>query len=450
MQVTTIETDGLGDRSYIISAGGIAVVIDPQRDIDRILTQLADHNLDLALICETHVHNDYVTGGLALSRVTGAEYAVNEDDDLSFDRRGVHTDDVIDLGPLSVRVLASPGHTPTHLAYLLQSDDQPGAVFTGGSMLYGTVGRTDLLGPDMTEGLTQQQYQSVRRMAEVLPGQTQVYPTHGFGSFCSSAGGGGSRTSGDIADERRENLACTTADEDTFVTELMEGFTAYPGYYAHMGLLNRAGPLAPGLGLPTSASPEELARRIERGEWVIDLRPRAEFAKGHLAGTISADVTGTIATDLGWTMPWGTPVGFVADDEQQVMAAQRELVRIGIDQPTAMRVGGLEEFAAGQTVESYPSATFADLAEHPQDTVVDVRRDDEWDAGHIQGALHRPKERLPDEAAELPDDQKLWVHCASGYRSSIAASLMARAGKRVVVVDDEFDNATDAKRPVTS
>lgn len=449
MQVTTIETDGLGDRSYVVSHSGVAVVIDPQRDIDRILSHLETRDLRLGLVCETHVHNDYVTGGLALARLSGADYVLNASDDVSFDRRGVDEDEVIDLGELSVRVLAAAGHTPTHLAYLVRTEGRDGALFTGGSMLYGTVGRTDLLGPDMTEGLTRQQYHSVRRLAESLPARTRVYPTHGFGSFCSSAGGG-SRTEGDIADERRENLACTTPDEDQFVVELVAGLSAYPSYYAHMGLLNRAGPQAAGLGLPPEVGHDELVARIDRGEWVLDLRPRRDFAEGHLAGTISADVEGTVATDLGWTMPWATPIAFVADSEDQVATAQRELARIGIDQASAMAIGGLASFAAGHEVRSYRTATFADLAGQPAATVVDVRRDDEWDEGHIEGALHVPMELLVDRATALPDDEELWVHCASGYRSSIAASLLARAGKQVVLVDDQFDHATDAHPAVSA
>ncbi|MGI9017353.1 MAG: MBL fold metallo-hydrolase [Euzebya sp.] len=443
MRVSTISTEGLGDRTYVVSHGNMAVVIDPQRDIDRVLDHLAEHDLDVALVCETHIHNDYVTGGLALSRITGADYVISAKDGVTFDRRAVDPDEVIDLDGLSVTVIASPGHTPNHLSYLVQSGTA--ALFTGGSMLYGTVGRTDLIGSEHTEGLTRAQYRSVRHMAKTLPADTEVYPTHGFGSFCASAGGG-DRTSGTIADERTENLACTSQDEDSFVRTLMNGFAAYPPYYAHMGPLNLAGPQAPDLGTLSAAEPEQLAKRMAMGEWVVDLRPRRDFAQRHLAGSVNVDVDGAVATYLGWAIPWGTPISLVADTREQIATAQRELVRIGIDRPLSMATGGVEAFAKGQQTEGYRAVTFADLAENAEVTVVDVRRQDEWDEGHIEGAIHLPMERVATGAAELPSDRDLWVHCASGYRASIASSLIARAGKRVVYVDDDWDNVADSGR----
>ena len=436
MEILTIETPGLGDRSYVVIADGHAVVVDPQRDVDRVLAILDRHGATLALVCETHVHNDYVTGGLALARATGADYVLNAADDVRFPHRGVVDGQELAVGPMTVQAIATPGHTPTHLSYLVRAGGDA-AVFTGGSMLYDTVGRTDLLGEALTDRLTRDQHASVRALARDLDADTAVQPTHGFGSFCSSAGGGG-RTSGTIADERTGNIACTTDDVEVFVRTLREGFTAHPPYYRHMAPLNLAGPFPPDLSAPATVAPEELSARVARGDWVVDLRPRRDFAADHLRGSINAEVGDSLATWLGWVLPWGTAVTLVADTDAEVAQAQRELVRIGLDRPLGMAVGGPDAFAAGQDRASHPVATFAEI---PADaTVVDVRRGDEWGEGHLDGAIHVPMEDLADRADTLPDTT-LWVHCASGFRASIAASLLARAGRAVVLVDDDVENA---------
>ena len=244
--VVTIETPGLGDRSYLVHDGAAAVVIDPQRDIDRMLDAASAAGARITHVLETHIHNDYVTGGLALARATGAAYVVAAAEDVNFSRTGVGDGDAIEAGGLSLTALATPGHTPGHLSYVLrEGGGGPAAVFTGGSMLFGAVGRTDLISPELAETLTRAQYNSVRRLAAELPDEVAVYPTHGFGSFCSATPTSG--VSSTIGRERRSNLALTS-DEDIFVRDLLAGLTAYPRYYAHMGPANRGGP-----GRPTSA-----------------------------------------------------------------------------------------------------------------------------------------------------------------------------------------------------
>jgi glyoxylase-like metal-dependent hydrolase (beta-lactamase superfamily II) len=215
MDIAIIETSSLGDRSYLISANGIGVVIDPQRDIDRIEKLASEKNATVTHVLETHIHNDYVTGGLELSRVAGAEYVVPEGDPLGYERRAVNDGDVVEAGPFSFQVLHTPGHTHHHVSYVLRDDTgSPVAVFTGGSMLYGSTGRTDLLGSDHTAELTHSQYHSVRRIADELPPDTAVYPTHGFGSFCSAT-----PTSGDSSTigEQLESNPALTQDEQTYV-----------------------------------------------------------------------------------------------------------------------------------------------------------------------------------------------------------------------------------------
>ncbi len=380
-----------------------------------------------------------MTGGLALARAVDAAYVLSAAEDVDFDHVGVGEGDEIPVGRFIVRALRTPGHTPHHMSYVVSEAGRPCAVFTGGSMLYGTVGRTDLIADDQTEELTRAQFRSVRRLAAELPDDVAVQPTHGFGSFCSSTQASGTDES-TIAIERATNVALTVDNEDRFVDTLMSGLTAYPRYYAHMGPRNRQGPTAPDLSPPTQVNPVELRRRIHAGDWVIDLRTRQAFAHSHLAGTLNVALDDKFVTYLGWTIPWGTPVTLVGDTAQEVTVAQRDLARIGIDRPTGAASGGLHEWAAGGQLRSYRRATFAELAEvvnRAEVVLLDVRRDDEWSTGHLRTAVHVPLDQLDDRLSEIPDGQ-VWVHCASGYRASIAASLLDRAGRRVVLIDDDW------------
>jgi rhodanese-related sulfurtransferase len=350
--------------------------------------------------------------------------------------------------------VATPGHTPGHLSYVLHAEAAaPVAVFTGGSLLYGAVGRTDLIGPDQTAGLTRAQYRSVRRLASDLPDPVAVYPTHGFGSFCSATPASG--TSSTIGAERVANIALTSDDEEGFVKELMAGLNAYPRYYEHMGPVNRRGPDAPDLAAPPASGPAGLRRRIAAGDWVVDLRQRRDFAGRHLAGSVSVELGDSFATYLGWTMAWGTPLTLIGDSAGQVTRAQRELARIGIA-PAAAATGTTDQLAGGQPadggVSSYQVSDFAGLAAGwgvAGRVVLDVRRPDEWQAGHLAGAAHIPFWEVEGRTGEVPAGE-VWVHCASGFRASIAASLLDRAGRRVVHVDDDWARAERLGLPVTT
>ncbi|MDN4172005.1 MBL fold metallo-hydrolase [Nocardioides sp. SOB77] len=447
LTVRTIETPSLGDRTYLVHDGEVGFVVDPQRDIDRVLDVLAADGVCLTHVLETHLHNDYVTGGLALAAATGAAYLVNAEDEVSFDRTPVSDGEVVEVGTrMRVRAIATPGHTFTHLSYALSTvvdgREEPYAVFTGGSLLYGATGRPDLLGGEHTDALVRHQHASAHRLATELPDDAEVYPTHGFGSFCSATQS--AATSSSIGQEKRANPALTQ-DEETYVRELLAGLGAWPAYYAHMGPANAAGPRAPDLSPVQEADAAELRRRIEAGEWVVDLRDRTAFAAGHAPGTLNVGLDGAFATYLGWLIEWGTPVTLLGETAEDVATAQRELVRIGVDRPAAQATGGPEQWTTGEVV-SYATATFADLAEvrhHRQVVVLDVRRADEHAEAAIDGAVNIPVHELPRRVAEVPAGE-VWVHCAGGYRASIAASLVAAAGRAPVAVDDAFANAAGA------
>ncbi len=451
VQVEIIDTSELGDRSYVVHDGTTAVVVDPQRDLDRVHAMIERLGLSVSAVAETHIHNDYVTGGCELARTTGADYLVCARDAVAFDRRSVEDGDELSFGSMTVRVIATPGHTHTHLSYAVSSQDSPDqvAVFTGGSLLFGSVGRPDLAGEEHTDELARSQFRSARKLVSLLPDDTDVFPTHGFGSFCSS----GSAVGGDastVGEEKGRNDALTEGDEDAFVERLVANLTAYPAYYAHMDARNLAGPGPADLSPPEPVDDEELRKRLDAGEWVVDLRSRKVFPSAHLRGSIGIDLGGQFATYLGWLIPWGTSLTLIGETQDDVARAQRQLVRIGIERPDGAAVGDVTSMLGGET-SSYPSVTFAELkdelAAHPdgdeaRPVVLDVRRDDERASEAVTGSSHIPMHALLQRLGEVPDG-KLWVHCASGFRASIAASLLARADHDVVLVDDEYDTARE-------
>ncbi|MEZ5114833.1 MAG: MBL fold metallo-hydrolase [Candidatus Nanopelagicales bacterium] len=454
-EVVILETPNLGDRSYVVHLDGSAVVVDPQRDIDRVLDLLERQGLTVTHVVETHIHNDYVSGGLELAKQLGAVYVVPAGYELSYDATQLADGESFASGDMAWRTVHTPGHTPQHLSYVVAVDSTDAAAFTGGSMLFGSVGRPDLIGPDHTQSLAHAQWRSVRRLTDEVDGDAAVFPTHGFGSFCSATETTGLEST--IAQQKATNPACTL-DEDEFVAELIAGLDAYPAYYAHMGPANQAGPGAIDLSLPERADGAELRRRIDAGEWVVDLRSRTVFAQGHLRGTLSFDGEGNAVTYLGWLIPWGTPLTLLGETPEQVEAMQRELVRIGIDRPEAHATGTPQDWAVDPAdVVSYRRASFADLAAAQQDNpdllVVDARRASEWRDGHVKGAQLIPLHEFPTRADEVATrvkaaahagkDTTVWVYCGSGFRSAVGASYLERMGLPVVHVDGDVATAPE-------
>jgi hydroxyacylglutathione hydrolase len=439
MRVTTVETPELGNRSYVVDDGTSAVVVDVQRDLDRFEPVLADLP-DVGYVLETHVHNDYVTGGLELARRTGAAYGVNAADPVAFDRLPLSDGQVLRAGSLEVTVLATPGHTDTHLSYLVTSAS-PGVapvLLSGGSLLYGSVGRTDLLGPDRTRELTLAQLRTARRLG-ALPAATVLLPTHGFGSFCSTGPVSGA-TASTVGDEAVGNPALTAVDEEEFVASLIAGLGAYPAYYAHMAPLNLAGPgpVPSGSSGSSAVDASTVRAMLQGGGAVVDLRPGPAYAEDHVAGTLSIPLGGQFATYAGWLTPWGAPLVLVAESVDDLDEARRQLARIGIED-AAGSTDGVAEIAGDGKRASFPRRTFADLARErlPGDVVLDVRRREEHADRHLEGSLNIPLHELDERAGELPR-ARLWVHCAGGYRAGIAASLLEGRGFDVVHVDDTF------------
>jgi hydroxyacylglutathione hydrolase len=443
--VLVVETTGLGDRSYVVHDGRYAFVVDPQRDIDRVEQLLAEHGLQLHTVFETHVHNDYVSGGLELARIHGARYVVPSASGVAFEHVPAGDGDRFEVGAMIVTALHTPGHTPHHTSYVVMNGDRPGAAFNGGSMLFGAVGRPDLIGPDDTVALAHAQWHSVRRLADDLPSVTDVHPTHGFGSFCAATQFEGD--SGTVADELVSNPALTQ-EEAPFVASTLASLDVFPAYYVHMGPTNAAGPWPVDLFLPEPVGPDRIAAALGAGEWVIDLRSRERYSSGHLPVTLSFDVDGPFIAYLSWLIPRGAPLILLGDTTEQVRLAQRELVRVGIDGLAGQAVGGPQFWThEPDQLVAMERITFSELGAKLSASdgwLLDVRQVLEWEAGHIDGARHIPFYEVADRLDEIPRDRVVHVYCASGYRAASIGSMLQGFGHRIVLVDDDWVNAASA------
>lgn len=441
MELQVFVTPGLGDNSYILSSKGEAIIVDPQRDVWRFLDYARAKGLSIRYVLETHVHNDYVSGALELREATGADIVAPRRGNYQFPHRAVGEGDEVQLGSLRVVVMDTPGHTPEHVSYLVFQGEAgtPSMVFTGGSLLVGNAGRSDLLGPQMTEQLARAQFRSLRRLAE-LPDATQVLPTHGAGSFCVVGGPGEGNTS-TIGRERHSNTALAALDEASFLQAHLADLPAFPAYYAYMAPINRRGPGVLGrLPRPPALATGEVAQRMERGAWVVDARRANHFARAHIPGSVNIELGNSFANYVGWVLPFNQPVVLVLPrpEEASLEMAVTALVRIGYESIEGYLAGGVEAWASkGRPLASYKMASLKDLCRaysKGNGRVLDVRQEVEWRAEHIPQSIHIFLGDLPRRLDQIPRDREVWAICSTGYRASIAASLLDRAGIPVRLV----------------
>ncbi len=437
MDLEIVLTPGLGNATYLLASDGEAVVVDPPRDVWRV-TAVADvRGWRLVHVVETHVHNDYLSGALELRAERGASIVAPARGRYAFEHRGVDEGDTVEVGGFRLRARATPGHTPEHLAWEVATDgaDRPAAILTGGSLLVGSAGRTDLLGADATDELTRAQYASLRALA-AMPDEVEVLPTHGPGSFCAAGPTDRGRTS-TIGLERQLNPLLAAPDEASFRTALLGGLGAYPTYYREMAAINRAGPVV--LGRPATPPALDAAgfrATIAAGAHVVDGRPRAEFAAGHLAGSLNIELNDSFASYVGWFVPFGAPIALVLPEPlgEALEEATVQLFRIGYDRIVGALMGGVAAWAAsGGGLEAFPLTTIAalhaDALAGRNAYALDVRDPSEWhEDGVVPGAIRIPLGDLPDRLASLPRDAQVTVMCKSGARASIAASLLDAAG----------------------
>lgn len=441
MHIKTIETESLGNRGYLIHDGAVAIAIDVQRDYERWIDAAAAANVTITHVLETHMHNDYVTGGYQLAIKLDATYGIPQHSGATLTAHEIADNEVIEVGKLQVRGLHTPGHTEHHMSYQL-SDGATEAVFTGGGILFGTVGRTDLVSSEKTDELTLAQYESAHRLGKDLSDDAAVYPTHGFGSFCSSAEGSGAAAS-TMATEKETNIVFTS-ERDEFIRQIISGLGPYPRYYAHMGEVNQAGPGEVQQLHIHSYAAEEIGERLRQDKsWVIDTRSRKLFAAHHPQGAVGIELGNSFATYAGWVIPWSDRLLLVGDSEKMLLDAYKELSRIGMDSFVDGAADDLQSYFNAGDKASYKVASFDDLKENWQSNpyVLDVRQKAERNDGYIEGSQHIPLQDVLERIEETPDDKEIWVHCASGYRASIAASLLSKMGRTPVLINDAYSKA---------
>ncbi len=428
MEIVSVVNEGLGHSSHVIGFDdGTALVIDPARLPDRQRHLIAARGWRLGWSADTHSHADYISGSPELA-ADGAAFLAPARARLEHRHRGLEPGEDLELADgVVLRAIATPGHTPEHLAYLLVRDGEPAALFSGGSLMVGTVGRTDLLGDERREELARELFRALRDEILVLPDDLAVYPTHGAGSFCSAPSSSERTTT--IGRERTTNPLLAVHDEDQFVEQLLAGLGSFPSYFRLLPERNRHGvpryDHVPTLPRLTAA---EVADKVEAGAALVDVRPLADFAAGHPKGALSNVLRPVFASWLGWLIDLDRPVVFVVGDDQDRDELVRQCLTIGHDNLLGELDGGVAAWAAaGHPIETIPLASPAEMAS----TVLDVRQDAEWTAGHVPGAHHIELGALADTDAP---DGPVTVMCGHGERAMTAASLLTARGLRDVSV----------------
>ena len=446
MTVTAIVDEGLGNSSYQVDLGdGGVLVVDPERDPRPHLARLERAALRPRFVVETHLHADFVSGGRELTAV-GAELLAPEGSRLTFPHRPLHDGDELDLGGLTLRVIATPGHTPEHLSYLLLDGAKPMALFSGGTLMTGGVARTDLLSPEDTEPLARDAYRSIRDRLFTLPDHLPVYPTHGSGSFCS-IGTGTERTTTIGAEKRFNPLFAGNATEDDFVQRLLAGYGTYPPYFHELREVNRQGPSVLGASPPAlrHLSVVDLDAALSQGAELVDTRSVDAFASGHIPGSLSNSWRKSFATWLGWLVPRNTPLVFITDETVDHQDLTWAVLTIGFENLAGVLIGGVPAWKeAGRPVERIQ------IVGDPEDAaarmLVDVRQGSEYEEGHNPSAVHIELGSVAQAADSLPPEELL-VHCGHGERAMTAASLIARIGRRDVAV---FQGGPEGLGPVVA
>ncbi len=440
MFVRQFGLSGLGHLSTLIGdeGTGTASVIDPRRDVDGYLAAANQQGLRITHAVETHLHNDYVSGGRELAAATGAQQVIGAGAELRYPYRPIRHGEEFDVGRLRFTALDTPGHTPEHVAYAVADTtraDAPVVIFTGGSLLVGSVGRTDLLGPENAIPFARAMFRSLHEVIMSHEDFVVVMPTHGAGSLCST--GTSSTPSTTIGFERRYNPLLAIDDADRFARALLAGQPAVPRYFARMRPTNQAGPrVLMGVPGPQTLSVGAARRALEAGALVIDARSPGDHAAEHIPGSLSIPLDASFGTWLGWvvTEP-DRPLILVLADPLGWDDAIRQAIRIGFESVIGFLDGGIAAWKdAGLEVEAGGTLTVDALAERIRaggseaPLVIDVRQATEYLPAHVAGSVHIGAGALPDVLDQLPRDRPIATICASGYRASVAASVLRAAG----------------------
>jgi hydroxyacylglutathione hydrolase len=421
----------LAHASYMFGSDGVAAVVDPQRDVEQYLRAAEEHGLKIAHIFETHLHADFVSGHKELAERTGATIYIGVAAGAKFPHVPVSDGYVLKLGGGEVRVLETPGHTPESVSLLLfdpeRAAGRPWAVLTGDTLFIGDVGRPDLSATHTPQQLAGMLYDSLHRKLLALPDDVLVYPAHGAGSLC------GRNMRADrfstIGTERRTNYALQIRSSEEFVAQLTANLPPRPDYFPLDAAINRDG--APALAeLPPLAplSSGEVQRLQQQGAFVLDTRAAADFCAGHVPGSVDIGLGGQFASWAGTVLGLGARIVLVAESADKVEEARMRLARVGIESVVGYLRDGVAGWPSTELAQMSQITTAELRARRGEFTVLDVRRESEWSAGHIEGAHWHALDNFPHGLPKLDRNAPIAVHCKSGYRSIIAASLLRGAG----------------------
>ena len=426
----------LAQASYLIGSDREAVVVDPTRDVDEYIRKAAEKDLRIRYVVETHLHADFVSGHRELAERTGAEIVIGARAGALFPHRAVADGDEVRIGRVVLRFLETPGHTPESLSVLVvdtERSPEPRMVLTGDTLFIGDVGRPDLVGirgltPEHMAGLL---YDSLHQKLLTLPDAVEVYPAHGAGSLCGK--NISKETWSTIGEQRRANHALQPMSREAFIQKMTADLPEQPRYFGMDVEMNRRGASAlAGRERPPALEAEAFAARASAGGAVVDVRSNVEFGSGHVPGSLNVGLGGQFASWAGTLLDPARPVLIVAADDDRVAEAVMRLARVGLENVAGSLAGGIESWrAAGRPLTVIPQITVADLRSLVGEgdlQVVDVRRAGEYAGGHVPGAVHAPLDRLTQEVARLDPSRPTAVICASGYRSSAGASLLAARG----------------------
>jgi len=427
----------LAHASYIIGSGGEAAVVDPQRDVDQYLEEAAAHNLKIKYVIETHLHADFVSGHTELAARTGAEIVFGAKAGVTFPHRAVNEGDELKVGEIVLRVMETPGHTPESISILVidpSESDQPQKILTGDCLFVGDVGRPDLAGgkgytPHMMAGMM---YDTLHQKMLRLPDETEVYPAHGAGSMCGK--NMSKETWSTIGEQRKVNYALKPMTKEEFVEMMTSGMPEAPSYFQKDAEINRTGASAlSAIVQPPALSPADVQSLKTQGHTILDVRSAAEFGAGHIPGSIHIGLGGQFAIWAGALISMGTPIVIVADTSEQVDEAVMRLARVGLESVKGYLNGGTVAWrSAGFELATVPQITVDDLhglIEKQADLqVLDVRRDAEFNSGHVPHAVPAELSKLKQTDLTLDPAKKTAVICAGGYRSSAAVSILEQRG----------------------
>jgi len=444
MKLQRFEVPGLAHYSYLIACGGQAAIVDPKRDVDTYLEAAVAGGLRITHVLETHIHADYCSGALELAGRTGAELWLSghdkgEDFEYAFPHHDFRDGEELKFGNVRMVALHTPGHTPEHLSFLVHDalrGDYPMALLSGDFLFVGSLGRPDLLGEAAKQKLAGQLYDSLHKRLEHLPDGVEVHPAHGAGSMCGS--GMSERPQSTLGYERACNFFFREPGREKFIETILKTVPPFPDYYRRMKKVNSAGPrvfdeLPGGETLSVADFRKGMA---EKDAVVIDLRRPEAFGGAHIPGAFSIGAGTNLSTWASWVAPYDRPIFLVGDDSTNYDEARRALVRVGLDDVRGVLSGGVRAWIeAGGEQAHVPQVSVEEMSERMKKGafLLDVRGAGEWTAGHVEGATWIMGGDLAKRAAELPTDRAVHVICGSGYRSSVAASVLKRAGFRDVV-----------------